>query len=314
MQFYIKSLVVLSLILSAQVLSAASSNVATCPWYLKLLGFKQFPTDYHQKSQRLVNEGSSSEVYEIEYEGTKQKAIRKYLSNVGLEKGFAESDFKNEAEVYEYLRQHNFEFAPRFYGLWKNQSKNVFIEIEYLDAMSYAEWIARTPDTFVKAKLGLLESIQVLDRVASAVQDLNEVGVYHFDLKPDNVVVTSDKKIKLIDFAAAQINPSPSKTPFKFVEWASVDYAPPELPEKPHASADQYALAKMIEVDIVPAFRKAYQDNLEEFKKINEWELSLKKEVLDKATNPDPSKRYKSVREFQGALRRWTEKWFSANQ
>ena len=62
-------------------------------------------------------------------------------------------------------------------------------------------------DDYIKQKGGRLsfeEATQILLPVTDALQSVHEKGLVHRDVAPDNIYITTDGKIKLIDFGAAR--------------------------------------------------------------------------------------------------------------
>ena len=72
-----------------------------------------------------------------------------------------------------------------------------FVVIEYFRSLNLKQWI-REPD----AQRSWLPSI--IEQSALGIDHLHSAGWIHCDLKPDNLLVNDEAKIKLIDFAIGQ--------------------------------------------------------------------------------------------------------------
>ena len=72
-----------------------------------------------------------------------------------------------------------------------------FVAIEYFRSLNLKQWI-REPD----AQRSWLPSI--IKQSAMGIQHLHSRGWIHCDLKPDNLLVNDEAKVKLIDFAIGQ--------------------------------------------------------------------------------------------------------------
>lgn len=67
--------------------------------------------------------------------------------------------------------------------------KEIFLVMEYVDGVSIEK---KTPGTFEKA-------IDVFTQVASGLSAMHRAGYVHADMKPQNVVIMPDGKVKIID-------------------------------------------------------------------------------------------------------------------
>ncbi|MBL8746143.1 MAG: serine/threonine protein kinase [Phycisphaerae bacterium] len=71
--------------------------------------------------------------------------------------------------------------------------KEVFLVMEYVDGVSIEK---KTPGTFEKA-------IDVFSQVASGLSAMHRAGFVHADMKPQNVVIMADGRVKIIDLGQA---------------------------------------------------------------------------------------------------------------
>ena len=98
-----------------------------------------------------------------------------------------------------------------------------------------------------KHSLGLVERIALFRKVCSAVQYLAEQGVFHGDLKPSNILVHVDGRVKLLDFGIARLLDESSSAPQAAV-MGTANYISPEqlegLPATP--AADVYSLSVIL--------------------------------------------------------------------
>ncbi len=69
---------------------------------------------------------------------------------------------------------------------------------------------------------------EIITSLVSALAATHQAGVYHLDLKPDNILLTPEGRIVLIDFGAAK-QESATIGPNRSTRAFTPDYAPPEL-------------------------------------------------------------------------------------
>ena len=101
--------------------------------------------------------------------------------------------FKREAKVLASLNHPN---IASIYGL--EQSKGThYLVLELVEGVTLAERIARGPIPFEEAR-------DIAIKIAEALAEAHERGIVHRDLKPANIKLTSDGKVKVLDFGLAK--------------------------------------------------------------------------------------------------------------
>lgn len=104
--------------------------------------------------------------------------------------------FVEEARTLQKLRNN-----PIVVDIWDFfvQNNTAYLVMEYLDGMDL-----RKKSKLNGGKLDAKLVNQVFMTVSSALMDIHRLNILHRDLSPENIIITSDNRIKLIDFGAAR--------------------------------------------------------------------------------------------------------------
>lgn len=107
----------------------------------------------------------------------------------GAEKFYAEAEMvsqfngnPNIVSVYDYFRANN----------------TVYLVMEYLSGITLKNYVKR------HGRLTDGQALYVMDKIVAALSVTHSAGVLHRDISPDNIMICSDGKVKLIDFGAAR--------------------------------------------------------------------------------------------------------------
>lgn len=156
-------------------------------------------------------------------------------------------------------------------------------------------------------------------QIAGALHHAHERGVLHRDVKPSNILLTTEGRAMLVDFGLAWSDDAEQRLTASASQLGSLPYLPPEhidgkAPD-PSRAADVYSLGvtlyEMLTLrnpflgkngeetrrNILGARRLRLRDE----QRGVSWELET---VCMKALDPDPSKRYRTMLEFQRDLER----------
>jgi serine/threonine protein kinase len=105
------------------------------------------------------------------------------------------SRFTREARVLASLNHPN---IATIYDELEEAEGTVYLVLEYVPGQTLAERIAKGP-------LKLEEALTIAQQIAEAVSVAHEHDVIHRDLKPGNIKITPDEKVKVLDFGLAKI-------------------------------------------------------------------------------------------------------------
>ena len=121
------------------------------------------------------------------------------------------------------------------------------IVMEYVEGETLDRWLQHNPS--------LSERKTVLSQLLDAVNHCHSRNLYHHDLKPSNILVTNDNRVKLIDFG---LSDGPQYAVFKQAT-GTEGFAAPEQVKGDTADqrADIYALGRLIEMIVPHRYRRA---------------------------------------------------------
>ena len=234
------------------------------------------------------------------------KALNVFMQNdldADLERTLVEN-FQNEAIALDKVRHPNI-ISRLGHGTSRDLNGTVFhyLALEYLQGGDLSRHCR-------EHKLTLIGALDYLEQICAGLGHAHKNDVVHRDIKPQNLLLTKDKKIiKVADFGVARF--IESDTPVTRV--GTNIYAPPEHSpmlagqtgtltfSKITPAADVYSLAKAAYVMITSESPRFFANN-----PITELPLSFRQKpwaeglvkVLNRATLNDPRNRFQDVNDF----------------
>ena len=77
-------------------------------------------------------------------------------------------------------------------------NNTAYIIMEYLDGETLTDFLNR------EGKLPIEKAVELMTPVIRSLESVHKAGIIHRDIAPDNIMITKDGKVKLIDFGAAR--------------------------------------------------------------------------------------------------------------
>ena len=125
------------------------------------------------------------------------KTVRKELVDENLA-GQIIARFKNEALASGRLNH------PAIVGIcdYGENKQLAYIAMEYVQGRGLRDFLAR------QERFGLQDVMSIMSRLLDALHYAHEHGVVHRDIKPQNIIMTPDGRLKVADFGIARIDRS----------------------------------------------------------------------------------------------------------
>lgn len=183
-----------------------------------------------------IGEGSSGEVFEAEHTEIGRKYAVKVLSAAHAAATDAVERFRREARAVAKLSHPNLVVLHDF---GKSLDGRIFIAMELLDG--------QTLDIYAERGLTWRESTRLAIQATRALEAAHAAGLVHRDLKPQNLFMTADGDLKLLDFGVAMALADTEATERRqkgFAVFGTPEYMAPEqvAGHTVDARCDLYAL------------------------------------------------------------------------
>src|SRR6185436_9224869 len=147
-----------------------------------------------------IGAGGMGEVFRARDTQLGRDAAIKVLPGVFVNDAERVTRFRREAQVLAALHHPG---IASIFGLEEDDGR-LALAMEYVEGEDLAQRLERGP-------LPVDEALDVARQIAEALEEAHERGVVHRDLKPGNVKVTPDGKVKVLDFGLAKAwSPDPS--------------------------------------------------------------------------------------------------------
>jgi len=256
--------------------------------------------------RRELGKGAMGTVYEgfdpvIERPVAIKTILAEYLANVEVDS--AVMRFKREAQAGGKLHH------PGIVGVYEfgEDEKMAFIVMEYVQGKELRKLMRE------RGRFELIDVFEVMKQLLAALDYSHKSGVVHRDIKPGNLMVLSDMKIKVMDFGVARVE-SASLTRVGSVVGTPTHIAPEQLLGLPtDGRCDLWAAGVILyelltghgpfvaETSVTVMHKVLHVDPAAPSSMVASLPSAFDA-VVARALAKKPEERYQSARDFAGAL------------
>ena len=144
-------------------------------------------------------------------------AIKEYLpqnwatralgnSEISVYSGNAKENFahglKRFVEEAQILAKFNVDSSIVLVHSFFLENATAYIVMEYVEGITLHEFLDRRG-----GKISYIEIMEIINPVMDALRKVHAAGILHRDISPDNIYITQNGKVKLLDFGSARYTP-----------------------------------------------------------------------------------------------------------
>jgi len=266
----------------------------------------------HYKIIQELGAGGMGEVYLAEDNKLKRQVALKFLPRQMTANPEAKERFEREAQAAAALNHPN---IITIHEIGEHEGQ-VFIAMEFVEGKTLKEIISGdlTPSTL--RPMPISQVIEIATQIASGLAAAHAKGIVHRDIKPQNILIDKDTRVKILDFGLAKLK-GVSPLTKEASTLGTVHYMSPEqaLGKEVDHRTDIWSLGvvlyEMLTMEL--PFKGEYDQALlyavinEEPEQVTALRSGIPLELerlVDKALAKDPAERYQDCQDLIADLRR----------
>jgi predicted Ser/Thr protein kinase len=252
-----------------------------------------------------LGEGGMGEVYLAEDAELKRKVALKFLPEQYASDPEALARFKREAQTAAGLHHPN---IVTVYEVGQHQGRP-YIAMAYVEGEPLTDIITRKEFTVDRA-------IDIASQICDGLNNAHGAGIVHRDIKPDNILVDKDGRVKILDFGLAKLG-GVSRITGELSTMGTIFYMSPEQTQGSELDnrSDLFSLGAVLYEMLAgrPPFAGEhtaaviYSITNEEPRPLSQFYQRVPRameHVVSKALEKKPADRYQSAAEFAEDLER----------
>lgn len=235
-----------------------------------------------------ISEMTNSKVYKAEVIGTGDAVAVKHINN-GLQQLTSEEIkevFSRDSKALSMISHNN---VIKYFESFEEDS-NLYIVMEMFNSTTLHSFI-------LENNLNKEEILNIFLQILNGIEAAHEKQIIHRDLKPTNILINSNRKVKIIDFGISKIMNFYSNTGATLKSFSSGIYSAPEVVSGAYSvtiKSDIYSIGVILYMMLTKKI--PIEDRKELYESIDTLPIEgSMKTILQKCLNIDPSFRYNSV-------------------
>ena len=251
-----------------------------------------------------VGAGGMSDVYKA-----KDHILGRFVAIKVLKPEFSEdmnfvTKFRTEAQSAAGLEH------PNIVNIYDVGSENGmhYIVMEYVEGITLKTYIEK------KGQLSFKESVSIAIQVARGIEAAHNKEIIHRDIKPQNIIISTEGKVKVTDFGIAR---AASSNTISSDVMGSVHYASPEQARNGFVDgrSDIYSLGIVMyemvtgrvpfdgDTTVAVAIQHLQEEMVSPSAYASDLPISMEK-IIIKCTQKNPDRRYQTIAELLADLRK----------
>lgn len=258
--------------------------------------------------ERLIGEGSSGKVFQVFSPSDKKMLALKLYHTRTFDTAEGIIRFQREVAAGSQLQHPN---IVKIYGQGSSASSR-YLTMEFVDGENLREFFTR--------ELSVHQIVLWLKTLADAIQYMHDSGIFHRDLKTENIMVTQSGDVKIMDLGLAKTNVFATMTRLGTSVGTLAYMSPQQAVGMPiDASSDVYSLGvigyELLSGGTLPvtgdndmAFvYNIFNQKPEPVSACNDQVDHLLDSIIMKSIAKQPEDRFSSAKEFGEELQKWLE-------
>lgn len=262
--------------------------------------FYEGVTSGKYKIERKLGEGGMGVVYEaVDQSLERPVAIKRMNDEIKLNDN-EKQRFLQEARTVALLHHPN---IVEIYTIFE-EDDNIYLVFEYIDGPTLDRKLEK------EVMLGTASVVEIFDQVCKALSYAHSKNVVHRDLKLGNIMINSEGDVKVMDFGLARSAKETLARVTREVVGSPAYMAPEQAYGVSGRESDVYSLGVCVYESLTGTLPFPGPDFQEQKEKMRYHPVSSVMAgiprafdpLLEKAMDPDPEKRFRTVEEFREAL------------
>ncbi|MCA0444671.1 MAG: protein kinase [Bacteroidetes bacterium] len=259
--------------------------------------------------ERLIGEGSSGKVFQVFSPSDKKMLALKLYHTRSFDTAEGVIRFQREVAAGSQLEHPN---IVKIYGQGATGSSR-YLTMDYVDGENLRDYLTR--------EISVHQIVLWLKTLADAIQYMHDSGIFHRDLKTENIMVTKSGEVKIMDLGLAKTNVFATMTRLGTSVGTLAYMSPQQAVGMPiDASSDVYSLGvigfELLSGGTLPvsgdndmAFvYNIFNQKPEPVSVYNDQVDDLLESIIMKSIAKQPEERFGSAKEFGEELKRWQER------